>query len=648
MRNTKKALSRTILSLLALIVLIPTSSITSASSPPLNPPEAQGQGRFGIVESYEAPNLAQAAGARWERICFWWNDIQPNGPQEWKTNLILSDQKINSELQGGMNLVGLLGNPPKWATRNGSVPANLSGNIADPENYWARFVGEMVKRYAGRIDYWIIWNEPDIDAGESWSTWAGSEEEYYLLLKSAYLAAKAANPAAKIIFGGTTYWSDALAGRKLYLERVLERAALDPTAKENGYYFDIVDLHVYSKSSDMFDIPKDYRDAMKRYGIDKPLWIGEANVVPWNDPVAPMPPGGFRATLDEQASFVVQGMALAMAAGIERVGFYKLVDGELTHGEAYGLVRNDGSTRPAFSAFQTGARLFSQFSQARYDDTLEVDRVVMESAGKRTTVLWNPLPTPKSVKIRAVGTEATLYNKLGQATPLKIPVAYGENFYDFDLAPATANVVDMLPDHYIIGGDPVILVEEGVGQRLRLSPTEVFYPITGYSVGGGFLDFFERWGGVAMFGYPRSQEVREGGRGVQYFQKARFEYFPEHVGTPYEVQLGLLQLDLVGQNAFAKIAPFESTPERAFFPETGHSIQGGFLRFFLQRGGVDILGYPLSEETTQGNLRIQYFQRARFEYHAAGSSQGALDIANIGDEFLEARGLLKLPPKPGG
>jgi hypothetical protein len=29
-------------------------------------------------------------------------------------------------------------------------------------------------------------------------------------------------------------------------------------------------------------------------------------------------------------------------------------------------------------------------------------------------------------------------------------------------------------------------------------------------------------------------------RVVQYFERARFEYFPENAGTPYEVQLGLL------------------------------------------------------------------------------------------------------------
>lgn len=622
-----------------LFLLLP--SLTSAESPPSSVPEPPGQGRFGIVEAYQAPNLAQSAGARWERLFFWWNEVQPNGPQEWRIENLEADKIVDAELRRGMTLVGLLGNPPSWATRNGSVPLNLSLDPADPENYWARFVRDMVKRYAGRIDYWVIWNEPDVDAGTAWSTWAGSEEEYYQLLKSAYRAAKAVNPNVRIIFGGTTYWADTMKGRKLFLERILERAVLDPTSKANGYYFDIVDAHIYSKPWDMYDIPMDYKDVLDRYGTSKPIWISEANVVPWNDPAAPMPPGGYRATLEEQASFIIQGFALAMVAGVERVSVYKLVDGPLTNGEAYGLVRNDGSTRPAYAAFQTAARYFSGFSQARYTDTEEMDRVTMEAGDRKVSVLWNPTPEPKSVRVRATGIKATRADKKGQATPLNVPTGPGQNYYTFELPAATANVPDIEPDRYIIGGDPVILVEEGVGQGLRVSPQEVYYPITGYSVGGGFLDFFQKWGGVPVFGYPRSQEVREGGKTVQYFQKARFEFYPELAGTPYQVQLGLLAMELTRSRTFPKVEPFESTPDKVFFPQTGHSLQGAFLRFFREHGGVDVLGYPWSEELTEGNARVQYFQRVRLELRTSPTGQSFLDVANLGDENLVARGVLK-------
>ena len=53
-------------------------------------------------------------------------------------------------------------------------------------------------------------------------------------------------------------------------------------------------------------------------------------------------------------------------------------------------------------------------------------------------------------------------------------------------------------------------------------------------------------GQLPVFGYPISEEFSEvnaiDGRPylVQYFERARFEYHPEHAGTPYQVLLGQL------------------------------------------------------------------------------------------------------------
>jgi hypothetical protein len=42
-----------------------------------------------------------------------------------------------------------------------------------------------------------------------------------------------------------------------------------------------------------------------------------------------------------------------------------------------------------------------------------------------------------------------------------------------------------------------------------------------------FRDFFNRHGGLAQFGYPITNYVKEGNQYVQYFERARFEYQPE-------------------------------------------------------------------------------------------------------------------------
>src|SRR5919197_5429427 len=75
------------------------------------------------------------------------------------------------------------------------------------------------------------------------------------------------------------------------------------------------------------------------------------------------------------------------------------------------------------------------------------------------------------------------------------------------------------------------------------SAQERFFPETAQSARGAFLDFFQRNGGVDIFGYPRTGEFTLNGHAVQYFQRARFEYWPENPPGA-QVQLGLLAVEL--------------------------------------------------------------------------------------------------------
>jgi hypothetical protein len=80
-----------------------------------------------------------------------------------------------------------------------------------------------------------------------------------------------------------------------------------------------------------------------------------------------------------------------------------------------------------------------------------------------------------------------------------------------------------------------------------------FFPETGHNVSGPFLAFWEGNGGLAVFGYPITEEIKEtdpqSGNEylVQYFERSRFEYHPEFAGTPNEVLLGLLGVQVYEQ-----------------------------------------------------------------------------------------------------
>lgn len=162
---------------------------------------------------------------------------------------------------------------------------------------------------------------------------------------------------------------------------------------------------------------------------------------------------------------------------------------------------------------------------------------------------------------------------------------------------------------------------------------------SGHSIGGAFLAFYNANGGLRVFGLPLTDELVEGGLTVQYFERQRFEYHPEAAGTPYEVQLSLLGGSAAqGKPALASVTPFSSNSKVFYIPQTGHSVGGVFLNYWLKNGGVRVLGYPVSEPTNENGLTVQYFERARMEYHPEKAAQGfAVELSLLGKDYLQSR-----------
>ena len=47
--------------------------------------------RFGAIESFWAAEEAAELDAGWERILFYWNQLQPTGPDDWNTLHVLEE-----------------------------------------------------------------------------------------------------------------------------------------------------------------------------------------------------------------------------------------------------------------------------------------------------------------------------------------------------------------------------------------------------------------------------------------------------------------------------------------------------------------------------------------------------------------------------
>lgn len=94
--------------------------------------------------------------------------------------------------------------------------------------------------------------------------------------------------------------------------------------------------------------------------------------------------------------------------------------------------------------------------------------------------------------------------------------------------------------------------------------------------------------------------------------------------------VGLVKAELAG----GVVIPPDPNAAR-WFPETGHSLGGGFKAFWDANGGLPIFGFPLTEERTEDGLTVQYFERAIFEYHPGNSAPNDIQLRRLGAEALE-------------
>ena len=170
------------------------------------------------------------------------------------------------------------------------------------------------------------------------------------------------------------------------------------------------------------------------------------------------------------------------------------------------------------------------------------------------------------------------------------------------------------------------------------TPASQYFPQTGHSVQGDFLRFFNTRGGLGIFGYPLTEVFIENGRQVQYFQKARMEAHPEQPG-PRQVELGLLGTQLGYGDPPIPVAeiPPANDPNRRYYSETGHTLVYAFLKYFDAHGGLEILGYPITEFKQENGRYVQYLQRARLEWHPELPSDKRVQLGNLGEIYATTR-----------
>lgn len=293
--------------------------------------------RYPDLQSMSVPaELVRQSGAGWAREDIHWYRIQPT-PETWDWSF--TDQAIRELVKRKINIVGVLGHPPGWATPYaGDDPEAISFYAPDPQRF-AAFARAVVARYGRYVHHWEIWNEPDNDL--FWKP-TPDPQAYAQLLERTAAAIHRIDPGAQVLIGGTNPFDTH------FLRSVAEAGAWDS--------FDIIAIHPYvvpttPEAGNIVAAADGVRTLAAQFG-PKPIWVTE---VGWPSGPGDHDPIG---VLDEQAQAnnLVRAILLLWRAGVERIFWYTLKDDP---GNPYGLVAfgagyaDYSQLKPAFYAFRT-------------------------------------------------------------------------------------------------------------------------------------------------------------------------------------------------------------------------------------------------------------------------------------------------------
>lgn len=285
----------------------------------------------------------QALGLQWVRVDLHWDRLEPASGQ-WQLNTLDRMTQVLAE-KDVRSLLFMVGSAP-FAS---SAPPGTSNYDQYPPVSAQRFadsLGYLAARYP-TVDAWQVWNEQNIPP-----FWQPMEdpEGYSQLLETSLRKLEQVNPAAQRVMGGMAYYSQMPVRGGLMLE------ALDGLGSIRGDR--VAAYHPYSVMPEG-DVVAD-KDFLIRATVlnqrlrergSKSIWATEFGWSSYSGPEEWQPIIGELG----QADYLVKRIALMSAMDYDRIFLFNLsdLDARATwRDQHYGLLRLDGSPKPAYNALK--------------------------------------------------------------------------------------------------------------------------------------------------------------------------------------------------------------------------------------------------------------------------------------------------------
>jgi hypothetical protein len=331
----------------------------------------------------------QNAGIKWGRQDFTWPRIETKkGEYDFEPY----DRLVEQCHKYGLLIFGNL-------TRN---PQFYDMRTPEAVEAYSAFARAAAKRYAGKVDHWQVWNEPN------YGYLGGDPDHYAKLLAASGKAIHEANPRANVLGLNMAFcdvlWAGKILQRVPYncFDIICFHPYRNPNAPEDQFDWWILDQYVKTRHKELtpdyplvhmsfLDQTDELIKTMEKFGKPKPIWITE---ICFNTHIHPYGVSELR-----EADLAVRFYLLAIASRkVEKVFWWTLKDGgpqQFDAAEMVGLMRADLSPKYAYYAYGFMTRMLEGKQWVR-NDALGPDVYACvfrdEAKGEDTIVAWSPKP----------------------------------------------------------------------------------------------------------------------------------------------------------------------------------------------------------------------------------------------------------------
>jgi hypothetical protein len=408
---------------------------TRASS---NPIGVQIYGNTGYNELHF--QLLQNTESPWIRNSVFWPAVEPGNVAPSAYNWTHSDAVLRAAKDNCANVIATIDNTPEWATTGDDRSPIQSALL--PE--YVQFVSAIVERYDGDgindapggivVNYWEFYNEPDFGTTSDGGGWGEHGDQYAAMLKAVYPAVKAANPNAKVVFGGIALNFFTTKYNGLFVEKFLD----DVLDAGGGDAFDIMNLHHYpfpnnrenwteSKSSGLMEKINAVKENLANRGFTgdraKPLMVTEVGWHSDNNDLYP-------SSDDFQGRHIVQMLTQSVAGGAMAAIWWTFYDA-VGYPYQTGLIEPPNTAKASYVVYRDAVKRLGQAEFVRVvmpatvDNDLEIYEFREGGTDKTMYIAWlNPI-APFNAEAaqtfddsitqnwQAPGNKATIYSKEG-------------------------------------------------------------------------------------------------------------------------------------------------------------------------------------------------------------------------------------------